>query len=909
MDKPLLQTKLFIPLIRPDPTTGLRTNLVTRPRLIKQLDEGLPGKLTLICAPAGFGKTTLASSWLAHAGLPAAWLSLDEDDNDFTRFWTYFIAALQTIRPETGTDMLTLLRALPQPPSHTILTLLINDLTAISDKFILVLDGYHAIENKTIDQALDFFIDHIPPNVHMVLTSRVDPNFSLARLRANGLLNELRSNDLRFNQTESAKFLQQMTGLSLTAAEVAALDRRTEGWIAGLQMAALSLRQREATDIAQFIEDFSGSHRYIMDYLVEEVFRQQPPEVKTFLLYTSILEQLCGPLCEAILLGGEASAISRDVAPPPMMPGAHSAQALLENLEHANLFIHPLDDQHHWYRYHPLFADLLRLRLQQTYPDRVDALHLSASRWYEQAGLPNPAVQHALTAKAFSRAAIMVEHVAPAMVERSELVRFLGWVEALPESEIQARPLLGLYYVWGLFLSGQIKQTATHLEAIEARLARGEAKQSLEVQAHIDAIRATLVRETGDFAAAIDLSQQALAHLPEQDALLRAMITLNLAIAHYLQGEFVPASKILIDTVVTSQAAQLLTSLPAIYINTQLLRARGDLEEALQLCREELELVTRRGWQDFPAVGFLYVALGDLFRERNELGAAAEYLERGIKLGQEGGHYRISIIGHVWLAWLRHAQRDVTGSQEAIQAAQQIIRQYQVSRFWPIPSTSCYQARLWIAQGDLTSASHWAHESGLNQTDAPIIYIYEVDHLVYVRLLIAQGNLEAAATLLLRLNRAAAAAERNGSLIEILILQAITFAAQKRGEEALSALEHALRLAEPEGFVRIFLDEGEPLVALLRQAVAQDIHTAYALRLLNALGEAAPPPQPLIEPLSERELEVLRRVAAGYSNQEIAQELVLAISTVKKHIGHIYGKLGVGSRTQAVAQAREIGLL
>lgn len=888
----LLRTKLAPPRLNP--------NFVPREALLARLDEGLEQKLTLISAPAGFGKTTLVSSWLEHINLPAAWLSLNEDDNDFARFWTYLIASLQTFRPETGAGVLALLQSSPLPHSHTLLTLLINELTAISEKFVLVLDDYHTIDTVTIDQALDFFIDHLPSRMHLVIASRADPNVSLAPLRASGQLNELRSSDLRFNLGESTRFLKQMTGLSLTAAEVAALDQRTEGWIAGLQMAALSLRQQEPAAVSRFIEDFTGSHRFIMDYLMDEVLRGQPAEIQTFLLYTSILDRLCAPLCDSVVGTLQRSNVLTFTR----------SNEILEYLEHANLFITPLDDQRHWYRYHPLFAGLLRHRLQQMYPDQIARLHLSASQWYEGAGLSGPAVQHALAAQAFDRAATLVEQIAPAMIQSSELARLLTWLSALPAEEVQDRPMLMLYFTWSMFLSGQIRQAAASLEDVAARLGTEEAEQTPEVQGHIAAMRAYLVRETGDFATTIALSRQALAHLREQDSLLRAMVTLNLAIAYYLQGEFEPAYQLLTETVANGQTAGLMANtLSAIYLNTQLLRAQGALGRALQLCQEGMELVARYGWHNSPAVGFLYVAFGDLLRERNELTRAADYLEKGIHLGQEGGHPHILIIGHVWLAWLRQTQGDVTGSQEAIQAALQLCQHHQVSRFWPIPPAACYQVRLWITQGNLAAASRWAQASGLNQAHTPT-YLYEVDALTLARLLIAQGDLEAAGNLLLGLHSTAAAAGRSGSLIEILILQAITFAAQERGEEALSALAQALGLAEPEGFVRIFLDEGSPIAELLRQAVARGLHnTRYALHLLNALGETITAPQPLIEPLTERELEVLRRVAAGYSNQQIAQELVVAVSTVKKHIHNIYGKLGVGSRTQAVARGRELGLL
>jgi LuxR family maltose regulon positive regulatory protein len=406
VDEPLLQTKLYIPIIRSDPTTKLETRLIARPRLFQQLEEGLVGKLTLISAPAGFGKTTLVSSWLEYAELPAAWLSLDEDDNDFARFLTYFIAALKTIRPEAGTGVLSMLHSSPLPHSRTLLTLLINDLMTISEKLILVLDDYHVIQTETIDQALAFFIDHMPPQLHLVISSRVEPNLPLAKLRAKRQLNELRNTDLSFTREETIRFLEQVANLSLNIEEVAALDRQIEGWIAGLQMAALSLRQREASAVKQFIKDFTGSHRYIMDYLVDEVLQGQPAEVQTFLLYTSILDQLCGPLCEAVL--------QRDESP-------RTAQEMLAYLEHANLFIYPLDNQRNWYRYHQLFADLLRQRLSRTYPEKVTTLHLSASQWYEQAGFIDQAVQHAVAAQAFDRAAALVEQVAPAMIQRSEL--------------------------------------------------------------------------------------------------------------------------------------------------------------------------------------------------------------------------------------------------------------------------------------------------------------------------------------------------------------------------------------------------------------------------------------------------------------------------------------------------------
>jgi LuxR family maltose regulon positive regulatory protein len=667
-------------------------------------------------------------------------------------------------------------------------------------------------------------------------------------------------------------------------------------------------------DLSGFIRAFSGSHRHVLTYLAEEVLEQRPQGTLNFLLQTSILDRLCGPLCDAVT-------------------GHRDGDETLKKLEQANLFIVPLDNVGMWYRYHHLFAEVLRARLQQTQPSLVAEIHCSASAWYEKHELIAEAVNHALVARAFERAAMLVEQIAPAMIQRGELTGLLTWLHTLPDDEIHAHPRLALSYGWSLLLGGEIKQAAAHLDAIEAVLAADEAKRTPEVQGHIAAMRARLLRESGDLASTIVLSKQGLAHLPEQDTLLRARITLNLTIAHYLQGEFEPASQLLAETINTGREVQhLLSTLSAIYTKAQILRAQGALGQALQLCQEELELITLRGWNNFPAAGFLYVAFGELWRERNELILAQEYLEKGINLGQEGGNPYILIAGHVWLAWLRQTQGDVTGSYQAIRSALELIQHHQVSRFWPLPPAACYQARVWIAQGNLAAAGHWARADGLNPANPPVSFLYEVEYLTLTRLLMAQGNLDAAESLLIRLHRAAVLAGRGGSLIEILVLQAITFAAQKRSEKTLSALAQALSLAEPEGFMRIFLDEGEPMRDVIRMwglknnrqknpTELQKRLITYADKLLDAFSKNAAllpvtneqvnPPDlkvSLIEPLSARELEVLYLIADGLSNLAIAQKLFLSTGTVKVHLKHIYGKLDVNSRTQAVARLRELNL-
>lgn len=877
---PLLATKFYIPPVR--------ENSVPRPRLNKLLSSSRP--LTVIAAPAGFGKTTAISQWIAGIHDRVTWLSLDEEDNDPARFWTYFIAALQKVNPDLGQDGMRFLQSPQPPPIPSILTALINDIAAFREDFFLVLDDYHVIKTSAIHDAMMFLLEHLPRQMHILLSTRADPPLPLARLRARNQLTELRADALRFTIDETAMFLNEVMGLRLVIDEIAVLESRTEGWVAGLQLAALSMQNRK--DIKGFIQEFSGNHRHVLTYLAEEVLAGCPESTYNFLLQTSILAQLSGPLCDAVT-------------------GRSDGEETLKELERANLFLVPLDDNGKWYRYHHLFGDLLRYRLNQRHPDQIAGFHRNASQWYEQAGLTSPAVQHALSAQDFDRAARLMEQFAPAMIQRGEFTQLLNWLEALP-TEIRNRPLLTLYHVWVLYISGQINEAATLLAGVEAKLEKDGSSRTPELQGLIAAVRSRLLREAGDLAATIALSRQAMGYLSKEEALLRPRIALNLAIAHFLEGELEPASQLLTDIIAANQAAQLMAPLPAIYIKAEILRVQGHLQQALQLCQDELDRVTRHGWQDFPAVGYLYVTMGDLLRERNDLDSATKFLERGIKLGQEGGQHHILIIGHIWLAWLRRTQGLAEGSHEDIRAALQLTQQHRVSRFWPLPSAVCYQARLWIAQGNLAKANQWAEDNGLRPEDSTDAFLFEAEYLTLSRLLIAQGNLDAAETLLLGLNKSAAAAGRNGRLIEILILLAITFAAQKRNEEALSALADALSLAEGEDFVRIFLDEGQPLTELLRRAVARDLHASYALRLLNALGEkatATASPQPLIEPLSERELEVLHLLADGLSNDAIARKLFLSTGTVKVHLKHIYGKLAVNSRTQAVVRSRELNLL
>ncbi len=912
MSIPLLQTKLHAPPPRP--------RLVVRPSIADKLHEGLSQPLTVICAPAGFGKTTLISQWIAQTADAVAWLALDDDDNDPVRFFTYFLAALQAVQPTLGVAAQELFATSP-PPLKSTFTLLLNDLATLTAPLALILDDFHVITTPAIHEALTFLVDHLPPFCHLVLTTRVDPPLPLARWRVRNQLTEIRTDDLRFNHEAAAAFLNEVMGLTLTGDEIDTLEARTEGWIAGLQLAALSMRGRD--DIAGFIQAFSGSHRHVLSYLVEEVLNRCSAETLDFLLQTSILERLSAALCDAVT-------------------GRSDSQRLLEKFEEDNLFLIPLDDARQWYRYHHLFAEVLRQGLQQRFSAAFVAnLHQRASTWHQRAALMDEAIHHALAAPAFEQAATLVEEVALTMILHSEFTRLRSWLAALPEAEIGVRPLLTLYL---LYIRGHSDRDAAQLAAVEALLAADETKRTPKVQGLIAITRTRLLREAGDLAGAIAISQQALDHLPAQEPLLRARITLNLAIVHYLQGELSAAAQLLPETITTGDTARLIGPLPTIYLKVQILRAQGHLYEALRLCQDGLALITRYNWQEFPASGFLYVALGELLRERNEHSAAAEYLERGIQLGQAGGHHHILIIGQLWLAWLRQAEGNMAGSQEAIRTALHLVQQHEVSRFWPLPAASCTQARLWIAQGNLVAANRWAQSSGLNETETQFSYLDEAAYVTLARLRIAEGKLADAESLLLHLHQTVTVAGRNGSLIEILILQAITYAGQHQREKARSVLTQALRLAEPEGYIRLFVDEGEAVRVLItdfRLAISDVTLANYIDQLLTAfvrqsgdMDDELPTIQletspattivhnkpfdvaqdkskivNLVEPLSDRELEVLQLVAAGLSNRQIAEQLIITVGTVKTHINHIFSKLAVQSRTQAIVRGQECGLL
>ncbi len=925
--EPLLATKLYIPPVRP--------SLVSRPRLLAQLERGLRSRLILVSAPAGFGKTTLISEWihsqpseerpkdycppLTHNSQPTtfppstcfAWVSLDVDDNDPVRFMRYLIAALQTIAPGVGEAALALLHSPQLPPLTSVLTALVSEWcpvtssepgapligerSALPSHAVLVLDDYHLIDMADIHQAVTFLIEHLAPQMHLAILTRADPPLPLARLRAGDQLTEIRAAHLRFTLEETAAFLRRVLSVELSLPEVAALGARAEGWIAGLQLATLSMQGRDADQLADFIVSFTGSHHYIVDYLAEQVLDRQPEAVRSFLLQTSILDRMSAELCE--VMTGSLSA---------------TGQAMLERLEHANVFVVPLDDERHWYRYHTLFADVLRSRLRQMHPDRLPELHRRAAQWYEEQGLVSEAIGHALAAEDRDRAIRLVERYIRPIFMRGELVTLASWLRALGPA-VHERPWLGIHQAWTVILTGQREGIEPLLQEVERSISGGSPPGPAERQemlGEIAAMRGLAAYNQGDVQRAMQLCQQALAGLRADNDVVRGIAAHVLAVASKHSGDVAAAVQAHVEAVHIGKASgSILLAVSALSSLGDIRIEQGRLHQAAETYRQALQLTALPNGTPLLADGRAYVCLGKVFYEWNDLEAVTRYVRQGLELCQRGGIVEYQATGYVILARTRQAQGDLDGAQEALHHTERLMLEHSLSA----DTTSSVQAgrvRLWLAQGNLEIAARWAQHAEL-EIDR-FSYIRVAEYLVLVRVLLAQGEHVAALALLERLLRTAEATGRMGRAILLLVFQALALQASANIPRALAALERALTLAQPEGYVRTFLDEGVPMARLLRHAGSRGIAPSYVSRLLSEFDRipgATPARQPLIEPLSERELQVLRLLAAGQSTEGIAAELVLATGTVKRHLNNIFGKLSVQSRVQCVARARELHLI
>ncbi len=911
---PLLETKLFVP-------RG-RRGLVPRPRLSERLNRGAESKLTLVSAPAGFGKTTLLTEWLDLLKHSAAWVSLDQSDNHAASFWSYLVAALQTVNPGVGVSAISLLQSPQPPPIEAVLTLLLNELTAMSTDVMLVLDDYHVIDAHDVQNGMAFLLDHLPPRLHLVIASRTDPPLPLARLRARGELVEIRAVDLRFTLDEAAAYLKDMMGLDVTPGDVAALEGRTEGWIAALQLAALSMQGRD--DVAGFIAEFAGDDRYIVDYLVEEVLERQTEVIRRFLLQTSILDRLSGPLCDTVT-------------------GQNGGTATLEALDRANLFVVALDDRRRWYRYHHLFADVLRAHLVAEQPEVVSGLHERASDWYEQNGERSEAIRHALAAEDFPKAADLIEQAMPDLRRRRQEATLLGWLESLPNHLLSVRPVLSAFFGGALLATGQLEGVEARLRAAERwleprRAPSGSLRETLDTPADmadtrdrpppvstamvvvneeefrrlpgaIAVWRAGLALVSGDVPNTRTYAQRALDLVPEDDLLGRGGAAAFLGLAAWASGDLESAHRTYAAGMAdVLRAGHISDAITGAITQADICIAQGRLREAMRTYEHALQLAKAQGEPAPRGTSDLYVGMSELERERGDLLAATQHLSTSKELGQRTGFPPNGTRWSVAMAGIRDAQGDPDGALDRLDEAERLY----VSDFSPnVRPVSALKARVWVAYGRVSEALAWALERGLSAED-DLSYLREFEHITIARLLLVQRSAAEALGLLGRLFVAAETGGRMGSMIEILVLQAL--AQQLRGDipAALVALERAMALAEPEGFVRIFVNEGPPMVELLEAAAKRGIATAFVRQLRGAFGKpvvGAPANAALIEPLSDRELDVLRLLGTDLDGPEIARELTVSLNTVRTHTKNLYSKLGVNNRRAAVKRADELQLL
>ncbi|MEJ2353288.1 MAG: LuxR C-terminal-related transcriptional regulator [Anaerolineales bacterium] len=888
-EMPILRTKLYIPPPRPE--------LVSRPRLVERLNAGLHRKLTLISAPAGFGKTTLVSEWVHtmgrvsppiagapgppttcpgaqdgyacgpsapsrhRLGSPGAgagrtgWLSLDEDDNDPTRFLAYLIAALRTIEASIGKGVLSALQSPQPPPAEAVLISLINEIAAIQ-------------------------------------------------------LTELRGTDLRFTSSEAAEFLNRVMGLDLSAEDIAVLERRTEGWIAGLQLAAISMQGHK--DVTGFIQSFTGSHRYVLDYLVQEVLEQQSERVQTFLLQTAVLDRLTGSLCDAVRFGTAET-------PSTAKGTANDGQATLEMLERANLFIVPLDDERRWYRYHHLFADLLRRRLTQTQPEQLPVLHGSASKWYEQNGLIDEAIEHALRANEFERTAHLIESVADAVWARGGNIKLRRWLDGLPVELVLSKPQLCIFRAWELFASGRQDAAERFLQAAglgyDSSTDRATETESLQrdqppgssrlgVRGRAAAIQAWMATyRRHNIPGLIQHLRQALEYLPERDLNWRSAAATTLGDVHAFRGDMLAAYQARLEALKACEAAG--NTYLFMYNSAKLalnLKAQGRLLQVRELCQQQVGFANESGMSQTAVVGWLLAIWGEALAEINDLDGALDLVEKGMKLSESGGD--VVMLGWSCLCLTRvlFSKGDMAGAEEIVQKMDKVARESLVPT-WIMNLNAAWQSRIWLAQDKLEAAAQWVRERGLELDKAPT-HVSAFEYIAFARILIAQGRWDETTKLLQRMLEAAKVGGNTTRVIEIMMLQALAFQSGGDTTRAMDALERALTLAEPEGFIRIFVDEGPPMARLLYEAVSRGIAPEYARRLLAAFPMPEPeqdgrpdtqaPESDLIEPLSERELEVLQLIAEGLTNPEIASRLFLSLHTVKAPDGSGHQGKGFG---------------
>ena len=904
----LLATKLYVP-----PTAQPQ---VLRPRLIAALSQALTRRLTLVSAPAGYGKTTLVSHWLHSTGIPSAWLSLDEEDNDPVRFIQYLITALGQIIPDLQIDLPSMLHGVQPAVSATLMSVLINEIAERATPLVLVLDDFHVIHAQAILDMLSFLLERLPPQAHLVIISRTDPPIPLARLRAQDQLVDIRLSQLRFTLDEIAAFLNEVMGLDLSSADIASLERRTEGWIAGLQLAALSMKGSH--DVRGFVSAFTGSHHYIMDYLVEEVLKLQPETVRSFLLHTSVLERMCAPLCDAVLADRDTVDNSGDESQLSTL----DSQAILEYLERANLFIIPLDNERRWYRYHHLFADMLSRRLEYLLPQQVSELHARASRWYEQNEIIPPAIQHTLLAGDQNRATRLIEQNGCQLIMSGEVVTLLKWIEAV-ESYAPAHPWLAIQKAWALSLTDHPEQVEPTLQAAEGVISTLEPTIEVKIMlGTIAAARAFSANKRGETHTAADFAKQALEYLPEDNPFscsIRSVATAILGDASQMDGNLEQAGLAYAEALRIGQVSgNVHTVIMASIDLADVLMKQGELHQAARIFSETLQMATHPDGGRSPLADRIFAGLSSLYYEWNRLETAGQYAYDCIELCRQWGNFDLLAEAYTILARLEQAQCRPDEAQRAMRLAGQLEAERRLTsrRSRWIQSAL---ARLWISQGDLERASQHLQATGVSiegiSDDAEAGFLPEHEYLTLLRMRLVRGEYDAALALSGCLLQKAESAKRMGKVIEILVLRALAFQGKRDSLKALEVLERAVSLAQPQGYLRTFLDEGEPVARLLKASRLkfEGLPRQYVEELLIVFSGQKPDGAglqagTLIEPLTQRELEVLKLIEAGCSNQEVAARLVISITTVKRHISNIYAKLDVTSRTQAISRARLLKL-
>jgi LuxR family maltose regulon positive regulatory protein len=940
MSAPLLKAKLTIP--------PARKSLIRRERLYEKLDRGLNQdcKVILLSAPAGYGKTTLVSSWVRrrHPAIQAAWLTLDSRDNDLNRFLSYLVTALKSIQTDEGQATLEMLKSPQSSPAEAILSTLLNECKSMDSPFLIILDDYHVISSQPVQEAIAFLLEVLPANMHMVICSRSDPLLPLARFRARGQLIDLRAESLRFDTAEATKFLNQTMGLDLSSEEITMLETRTEGWIVGLQLAALSMQGRE--DIGQFLNAFSGTNRFILDYLVEEVLDRQPEDIKNFLLCTSILERLNASLCDATIKAEKPGSIGNQRVAGP---GEHiSSQPILEYLEHANLFVRPLDDERKWYCYHHLFADALRSRLNEGFgKEWVIQLHAAACDWYEQNGHIPEAVSHALAAEDYERAALQVRQAAHEMFLRGEIYALIGWMRALPQNWVRKDPILSLNYANGLLATSSFDEVEPHLRDIERVLGYvadgSEDSLALPVPirgalAEILSIRANLAFHHMEPQRALDLSELAFAYMSEDvekglctlRAALLGVLKFNIGLAHEVMGNVECAEEAFEQSL--NYNRQVVNPHMNAFLISHLAKlriARGQLRQAAETYKRLIDHPKSRPFHLSPYRGLAYVGLGGILYEWNELEEACSFMNEGIQLGKLLSNWETILPGYLGMASIHVARGEMTQALEFIAELAGFAERY--TGHLGNSLVDAYKAWTYLAQGDLKGALDWCKRLNIGPgSDLP--YGCEKALLIQLEVMIAQGKMSDALNWITRLLSSAQSKGQIGHIIELLLLQAMAFRALGRGMQAYNALESALALTEPEGYIRVFADKGEQMERLISDyrlrvkkegqlSEKREVHRKlqYLDKLLSAFrasgslsfDQSAPLRQRvgLIEPLSAREMEVLRLLAIGLSNAQIAEKLIVTTGTVKSHIHSIFGKLGAGSRTQVLLLAKELKLI